>query len=469
MKTAIFLGPTLSGAIALELIPSAIILPPVSQGDVFRATFRRPIAIVIIDGLFEAIPAVWHKEILWALDHGIHVFGCSSMGALRAVELAAFGMQGHGRIFEWYRDGRIEDDDEVAVVHAAEDMAYRPSSEAMVNIRYTLESARDAGVVAPANYTELIRVAKSLHYPDRSYLRVFELAIKEGMKQEEIAKLRQWLPRDSVGNSLGFNLKQEDAISMLSMIRDWLASDPRPVRVSFTFQHTIWWDHVEHYSGRVDARPSTDGASIDLTVETLMDELRLNPERFVVVHEGAMLRVLALQKASGLGYRPTPESLTDTALDFRTVRGLYQAEELDAWLAQNDLSLQDFSRLLADEALLERVRADAERNVIHRIPDFLRVNGSYQLIVDRIKRKEDILSKMGVDNPSLSETGITEQELLSWYFGNLERPVPDSMDQYASDLGFRTLDQFRRAILREFWFVRAVEQQDADSEPTAKF
>ena len=50
------------------------------------------------------------------MSQGIHVFGSASMGALRA-ELCPFGMVGVGRIFEAYRDGELEDDDEVAVIH----------------------------------------------------------------------------------------------------------------------------------------------------------------------------------------------------------------------------------------------------------------------------------------------------------------------------------------------------------------
>jgi hypothetical protein len=70
-----------------------------------------------VDGYFERVPAVWHKEVLWAISQGIRVYGSASMGALRAAELSAFGMIGIGKIFEWYRDGVIERDDEVAVAH----------------------------------------------------------------------------------------------------------------------------------------------------------------------------------------------------------------------------------------------------------------------------------------------------------------------------------------------------------------
>ena len=94
-----------------------------------------------IDGYFDRVPAVWHKEILWAMSRGIHLFGCSSMGALRAAELEAFGMVGVGEVFRMFRDGVLEDDDEVAVIHGPSDAAYVTLTEALVNIRATLASA----------------------------------------------------------------------------------------------------------------------------------------------------------------------------------------------------------------------------------------------------------------------------------------------------------------------------------------
>jgi hypothetical protein len=89
---------------------------------------RQPQAIGIIDGYFHRVPAVWHKEILWAMSEGIHVFGSASMGALRASELHRYGMIGVGRVFETYRDGRLEDDDEVVVMHSPESFGYHIAS-----------------------------------------------------------------------------------------------------------------------------------------------------------------------------------------------------------------------------------------------------------------------------------------------------------------------------------------------------
>src|SRR5579871_5420612 len=112
--------------------------PPARCGDITRVVDERPAVIGLIDGVFETAAAVWHKEILHALEQGVVVLGAASIGALRAAELEPFGMIGIGEIFRAYRDGRLEDDDEVAVQHGPAEVKYLPLTEAMVNVRATL-------------------------------------------------------------------------------------------------------------------------------------------------------------------------------------------------------------------------------------------------------------------------------------------------------------------------------------------
>src|SRR5437588_2923171 len=155
----VFTGPTISPAEARAEL-EAVYLPPAAEGDVFRAALKRPQAIGIIDGYFQSTPSVRHKEILWAMSRGIHVFGSASIGALRAAELAAFGMEGVGTVFELYRDGVLEDDDEVAIAHGPAEVEFRGGSEAMVDIRQTLQRAERVGVISIQVRTALERIAK---------------------------------------------------------------------------------------------------------------------------------------------------------------------------------------------------------------------------------------------------------------------------------------------------------------------
>ena len=123
MNAVAFLGPSLPQDQA-KTFGDAILLPPARRGDIVRAINEHdPEIILIIDGYFEQVPSVWHKEILWALSQGRTVAGAASMGALRAAELDQFGMLGVGRIYQAYScgtfapfDEAFEDDDEVAVL-----------------------------------------------------------------------------------------------------------------------------------------------------------------------------------------------------------------------------------------------------------------------------------------------------------------------------------------------------------------
>ena len=180
MTIVVFVGPTLPPK-DIAAGGDIVCLPPVSQGDVIRVMDRRPGAIGIIDGYFERVPAVWHKEILWALSKGVSVFGSASMGALRAAELAAFGMEGVGDIFEAYRDGVLEDDDEVALSHGP--AGFAQGSEAMVNIRATLARAEIDGVICNSSRSALEAFGKSMFFPQRSWEALLEGAAMLGVAE----------------------------------------------------------------------------------------------------------------------------------------------------------------------------------------------------------------------------------------------------------------------------------------------
>ncbi len=237
MNAIIFTGPTISATDAAAYLDAAY-LPPAAEGDVYRAAEQRPQAIGIIDGYFERVPSVWHKEILWAMSEGIHVYGSASMGALRAAELRVFGMQGVGAIFEAYRDGLLEDDDEVAVEHASEEFAYRAASEAMVNIRATLDRAAADRVISSRTSEELREIAKTLFYPARNYSGVLEIAAGRGANARELAAFRDWLPRGAVSR------KREDAIAMLQTMQRDLSAGLEPKRVTYFLERPVMWEQA---------------------------------------------------------------------------------------------------------------------------------------------------------------------------------------------------------------------------------
>ena len=234
MKPIIFVGPTISVEAASQLL-DADYRGPVALGDVWRAVRDAPPAIGIIDGYFHSLPAVWHKELLWALDQGIALVGSSSMGALRAAELDRFGMVGVGAIYQAFRQGELEDDDEVALVHADATLNFRPLSEAMVNVRATLAHALAHGIISEATQQQLEAIAKARFYPERVWPLIIRSGRLAGLPAAELMALEGWLPHQRIDR------KRDDAIAMLQMISEHLAQAQRPPSIPFQFEDTLLW------------------------------------------------------------------------------------------------------------------------------------------------------------------------------------------------------------------------------------
>jgi hypothetical protein len=235
MTAIIFAGPSLPPKLRPAADPSLEWRPPVHQGELYRAALARPSVIGVLDGYFEVVPTVWHKEILWAMAQGIHVFGAASLGALRAAELDSFGMKGVGRVYEAFRDGRLEDDDEVAVLHGPEELGYPPVTDAMVDIRATLAAAARGGIIAPAVAASLRDIAKGLFYKERSYAAILQSANAAGLPAAALRDFADWLPAGRVDQ------KRRDAEAMLEAIRAHLSAGAAPLRVSYTLAETAAW------------------------------------------------------------------------------------------------------------------------------------------------------------------------------------------------------------------------------------
>ena len=110
----LFVGPSLDLEVGGTLSSGQVRLP-VERGDLdgLTTSSEPPASIGIIDGQFLQEMAISPKEVVRAMDRGARLFGSSSIGALRAVECAPYGMVGIGRIFEMYLSGELDADDEV--------------------------------------------------------------------------------------------------------------------------------------------------------------------------------------------------------------------------------------------------------------------------------------------------------------------------------------------------------------------
>jgi hypothetical protein len=220
MTLAIFSGPTLWND-PVRGAAGFVWLPPACRGDLLRVAAQRPFAIGLIDGCFETVPSVWHKEVLWALAHGVHVFGAASLGALRAAELTPFGMRGVGEVFAQYAQGTLERDDAVAVLHAPAAQAFQPITEALVDMQATLVRAVSDGVLDTATGRRLAAIAAATFFKERTWHEVLTQA--SGRRAgRRLARFRGWLLRNRV------EAKRADARQMLVEMRTFAAATRAP-------------------------------------------------------------------------------------------------------------------------------------------------------------------------------------------------------------------------------------------------
>jgi hypothetical protein len=440
-QVVVFLGPTLTHTEAQPVL-EAEYLPPAGHGDVLRAALRRPRVIAIVDGVFERAPAVWHKEILFALSEGIHVYGAASMGALRAAELGHFGMRGIGEVYRAYADGILEDDDEVAVVHLDAEHGYRATSDAMVEVRATLEAAVAQGVVRRESAEVIVQQVKSTFYPKRLLLGALD------RHDEEHDRLRSWLPDGRVQR------KRDDALAMLRTIREELAAGLEPFRAGWTLQHTRPWEEARRF---VELAAAGDNAAVtaeaaDAELEAVLDELRLDPDRYMQLLDRSLATALARQAASVAGVARSPWAQQGALDGERRKQGLLEPEDLRAWLQARDLDeadLPDVARRLAVLQWAHKAHRDA---VSGEVALTLRAADGYADLAARAARKREVLASL----PTSSAGDVDDVAVIAWYFRDrLGSDVPVALDAWASAHGWRRVSDLTRALRAEWRFDRA--------------
>jgi len=220
MLPLVFLGPTLPQKEGAALL-AAEFRGPARRGDIYRALFEGYRTIVLIDGEFHGAPSVWQREIVDALAEGAAVHGASSMGALRAAELHGLGMIGHGRIFQWYRDGVLDADDEVALTYGPAELGYPSLSEPLVNIRATLETAVP-DIISRDALRELVGLARARYFPQRSFLALLASDVVAAWPGERRAALARLVTERRVDQ------KRLDAVAALAAVAG-NADGARPV------------------------------------------------------------------------------------------------------------------------------------------------------------------------------------------------------------------------------------------------
>jgi len=416
MRLFVFIGPTISEAECRAHL-DATYLPPVSQGDVAGLLRFQPDAIGIVDGYFDQVPSVWHKEILLALSKGVRVIGAASMGALRAAELHPFGMEGVGKIFEWYRDGIIEADDEVALRHAPAELEYRPLSEALVNARATLEAACKEGVIAESARETLIELARSMPYWKRTAASMLEAGAQAGLSGDELTALKDYFSRRRIDQ------KKEDAIALL---RYMASLEPAGrAEANFAVETTGYF----HGLLDMDVRLGLPGERSQPTIGELTDFARLSLADFPSLMQAAGERRVRSMLASRLGLRVSTREVEEERQAFRARHRIETEEGLREWLVRNAATEEEMGAYLEELALEAKLRKR------------FAVSGNREALwqLREAGRFESLLGAWRERNAAWSEAGETpsQQELFLHYTKLTGVPRDEILSDAALRLGFR--------------------------------
>jgi hypothetical protein len=219
-EPVIFLGPSLSRQKAKNIL-EADYRPPAKKGDLLRlADLTKDIAMVgLVDGFFlQDYPPTPIEVYQLATKKNILLVGAASLGALRAVELEKFGMIGIGKIFELYKTGKIDGDDEVAVTF--EEGRHTLQSEAMIDIRFNLFIAKRKGIIDERTKREITKVAKNVYFPFRNYTDILDLTKQQYPRSDSyIESFRAYITNNRE------SLKERDAIKLIKYMKQQIQQE----------------------------------------------------------------------------------------------------------------------------------------------------------------------------------------------------------------------------------------------------
>lgn len=440
MTAILFAGPSLAAAPDLSLPPGFVLRPPARQGDVYRAALKRPRALGIIDGYFEGVPSVWHKEILWALSQGIAVYGSASIGALRAAELHTCGMIGVGEIFAEYRDGALEADDEVALLHGPGETGFVALTEPLVNVRTTCRAASAAGIFDEGEANQLVGVARSIFYKDRTWREIARQAAGGRFSRHRLSRFTTWLPDHRIDQ------KQLDALEMIRRMHDVEAPAPLPDE----FEPTFLWERAVAGWSRAEAIAERPTENLD---DAVLNELRLDPERYRLLRARARARMQMLHEADD-AVAPTREEQAAARAQHRLTHGLLRAAELDRWLGEQHLDRSVYDRLIDEAAIVESVATREDPEVHRNMVMLLKLDGEFGAAAKRAAAKAAALAA-GAGTTQAAALQLPPA-LLGWYFRTrLQQETPEDIDSYIRGLGLASREAFYSLLAEEYVYLSA--------------
>lgn len=416
-KIIVYCGVTISHQEARDILPEAILRPPIQHSDLITDLHRHhPTHVLIIDGKFREVLSVWQKEIIFALQFpGVQrIYGASSMGALRAAELADFGMIPVGKIANWYLEGVIEDDDEVAVSYTEKldegETIYTVNTVPMVNIRATILANEDW------QYDQNIFDSnKNLHFSER------------------------YKTSDQI-----IDQKKLDAIELLSNFRSYEPLTTfRP-----SYQHISPLFLAQHER---DRRIICNG--VEMQAGCVDTYISLNSMDYSRMQWDASNRTLALILADLMGITVETQDILKETARFMVKMGINTIEQYNEWLSLNATDVTELNILQTQNARIRKLQGALNTSFLHRrrtriMSDYLRTSGDYQYWAQEAAIEEHKLQLHDIDVTMSLDPSENIHKVMSEHLSRTGQTLDGGLGAFISECGFHSTAELYLSVVR---------------------
>ena len=171
-RPTVFVGPSLARWRVEQLLPGCVVRPPIERGDLYRDRLLGGSAFLILDGVSPQQSSVSVQEIEDVMADNALVVGAASLGALRAAECWASGMQGIGLTYRALRSGAVLlSDDEIATAADVDSEfgARGGWSVSLFNVRFATSRLRRRGLIDARQRERIVAAAEALFFTERRW------------------------------------------------------------------------------------------------------------------------------------------------------------------------------------------------------------------------------------------------------------------------------------------------------------
>ena len=412
-------------------------LPPARHGDMLSAVHNfRPSVIGLVDGEFSQALSVWHKEILYALEEGIQVYGAASMGALRAAETESFGMVGVGKIFSMYKNEILQDDDEVALQYSLESDGYRNLSMPMVNIRATLEHAFEEGRINRMELDRTVKLAKSLFFRNRVVHTIRQKMLDSNIDETSADNVCKSLENHYV------DIKREDTRELLRM----LVSAPTKTVTQWSWS----LNQSAQFRKMVNQERKTQHSGVDVSQSQIARYIALHDPDFNENNFNARNRMLVQLLAETLNVCIDPAEIDAESERFRTREHLLGQEAFDSWLDRNDLDEKMFKTLMQEISICRKMHCwltanESDAKSTQALLNEYRLRGNYTKAATRAASLSDLADLThpdfgsGDENEAFLDLVADHLEFTDW-------ALETDCKKWASEAGFKNLALLKKEL-----------------------